>query len=176
MDFELFSSNVRGMTRTSKLKGLLKIAIKHKISNKYVIMLQETKLNCLKEEHRKIISFHKMKFEFVPADATSGGHIFLLEHLKDDFIALCKTNSCLAIYNPEMQLYLLNVYVNPKDTNGSHLQKSIEDVNIDRSQKIIIPGDLNSIDIDDHVSNPPKSNDIRVLRHQKLNSFFLNFC
>ena len=55
-----------------------------------------------------------------------------------------------------------------------HLQKSIEDPNIDRSRKIIISGDLNSIDIDDYVNNPPKSNDIRVFRHPKL-KFFSQF-
>ena len=85
---------------------------------------------------------------------------------------MCKTNSCLALYSSKTKTYFLNTYVNPKDIRSSHLQKSLEDLNLDRSDKILLMGDLNAIDLDDYTHDIPKTNDIRVLRHKKLNSLF----
>ena len=125
IDFELFCFNVRGLAKNSNLLELLKSLPIVKSSNNFLITLQETKINYLKEEHKKTLRFHKLKYFLVTACAASGGLITLYpEHLADDLSVICKTTSCLALYSEQMQTYFLNAYVNPKDISGAHLQKS----------------------------------------------------
>ena len=104
----------------------------------------------------------------------SGGLLTLTPETLKYQVSL-KTPSCLAIEikNGEKKQTIINTYINPKDTLAQNFISSIDELNMDNSQDIIIAGDFNSIDIQDYESNKVemvKPNDIRVLRDAKIQS------
>ena len=67
---------------------------------------------------------------------------------------------------------IANVYINPKDHKIEKFRKSFED--LDHTKPIIAMGDIIANDYENILENekPPKTNDIRVLRYNKLTQIF----
>ena len=90
-----------------------------------------------------------------------------------------KTNTCLTItLTVENQnTTIVKTYINPKDTLAENFIASIEELNLEYHQDLIIAGDFKAIDFEhyENLDEKIKSNDMRVLRHRaiitKLNLF-----
>ena len=67
---------------------------------------------------------------------------------------------------------IANVYKNPKDHKLDKFRKSFEE--LDQTKSIIAMGDFNAIDYENILENqkPPKTNDITVLRYNKITQTF----
>ena len=92
-----------------------------------------------------------------------------------------KTNTCLTVtLTVENQnTTIVITYINPKDTLAENFIASIEELNLEYHQDLIIAGEFNAIDFGEYenLDEKVKSNDIRVLKHRaiitKLNEFVL---
>ena len=93
-----------------------------------------------------------------------------------------KTNTCLTIKLTvgNQNTTIVNTYINPKDTLAENFIASIEELNLEYHQDLIIASDFNAIDLEDYenLDEKVKSNDIKVLRHRtiitKINEFVLS--
>ena len=168
--------NIRGLANPAKL---LEICEKSKTLDKNqqsCIFIQETKLTKMKEEHKRILEKYKLKSEEVPATGNSGGLLTLIPKNIDHQI-LMKSLSCLAvkIIRNNCEMVLVNTYINPKDFKARNFCASIQELNLNPSQNILVAGDLNAIDAEDigktkELCYPIKNNDIRVIRHKIIQS------
>ena len=161
---------------------LLEKIEKNRKTKTFCILIQETKLWKLREEHEKILKTNKLKYEAVPAIMNSGGLMTIIPR-NCVYEVIGKTNTCLAVtLTVENQnTTIVNTYINPKDTLAENFIASIEELNLDNHQDLIIAGDFNAIDFEDYenLDEKVKSNDIRVLRHRaiitKLNELVLAY-
>ena len=148
---ELFCVNLRGLANSTKLIQLLEKIEKNRKTKTFCVLIQETKLWKLRVEHEKILKINKLKYEAVPAIMNSGGLMTIIsENCKYEVIG--KTNTCLTItLTVENQnANLVNTYINPKDTLAENFIASIEQLNLEYHQDLIIAGDFNAIDLDDY--------------------------
>ena len=91
---EIFCVNVRGLANSTKLIQLLEKIEKNRKTKTFCILIQETDLWKLREEHEKILKLNKLKYETVPAIMNSGGLMTIFpEHCVYEVIG--KTNTCL---------------------------------------------------------------------------------
>ena len=128
----------------------------------------------MKEEHYRIIKKFGFSHEMVPANGNAGGLIILFP--KDcQMTPMMKNENLLAIVlnlkGCENSI-IANVYINPKDHKIEKFRKSFEE--LDHTKPIVAMGDFNAIDYENIVENqkPPKTNDIRVLRYNKITQIF----
>ena len=175
------NSDSSNSSDTEDEKLLEKIG-KNRKTKTFCILIQETKLWKLREKHEKILKTNKLKYEAVPAIMNSGGLMTIIPR-NCVYEVIGKTNTCLAVtLTVENQnTTIVNTYINPKDTLAENFIASIEELNLDNHQDLIIAGDFNAIDFEDYenLDEKVKSNDIRVLRHRaiitKLNELVLAY-
>ena len=171
---DFFCLNVRGLSNPDRLTEVCNITKYQSKSNKIIIALQETKLMKMKEEHNRIIKEFGFSHEMVPANDKAGGLMILYpKHYK--MTPMMKNENLLAIVlnlNGCENAIIANVYINPKDHKIDKFRKSFEE--LDHTKTIIAMGDFNAIDHENIVENqkPPKTNDIRVLRYNKITQIF----
>ena len=170
--------NVRGLANSTKLVQLLEKIEKNHQTKTYCILMQETKLWKRREERENILKINKLKYEAVPAKMISGGLMTIITE-NCVYEVIVKTNTCLTItlIVENQNTTIVNTYINPKDTLADDFIASIEELNLEYHQDLIIAGDFNAIDFEDHeiLDEKIKSNYVRVLRHRtiitKLNEF-----
>ena len=117
------------------------------------------------------MKINKLKYEAVPAIMNSGGLMTIFpENCVYEVIG--KTNTCLTITLTieNQNTTIVNTYINPKDTLAENFLASIDELNLEYHQDLIIAGDFNAIDFEDYenLDEQVKSNDIRVLRHRAI--------
>ena len=74
---DCFSCNVRGLKNPERLVEICDIVKNTSKSKHNIITLQETKIQNLKEEHRRVLKSLKLAYDIVPARGTAGGLLTL---------------------------------------------------------------------------------------------------
>ena len=171
---DFFSINVRGLNNAERLTEVCNITKNQSKSNKIIIALQETKLMKMKEEHNRMIKKFGFSHEMVPANGNAGG-LMILYPKNYKMTPMMKNENLLAIVlnlNGCENSIIANVYINPKDHKIDKFKNSFEE--LDHAKPIIATGDFNAIDYQNIFDSQklPKTNDIRVLRYNKLNQIF----
>jgi len=172
--FDLFSFNVRGLSsQKAKLIEICNLTKKLSKNKKYFVLLQETKLEKMKEELNKILKYHNLEYVMTPAYQNSGGLLILFPK-NSNIEVLGKTRCSLVVFDKESKIVIMNIYINPKDYSLEMLKASIEELKLTHDYQILMAGDLNFINPSYTSSNniKPKSiikpNDIRILRYKKF--------
>ena len=172
--FDLFFFNVRGLaSQKAKLIEICNLTKKLSKNKKYFVLLQETKLEKMKEELNKILKYHNLEYVMTPAYQNSGGLLILFPK-KANIEVLGKTRCSLVVFDKESKIVIMNLYINPKDYSLETLKASAEELKLTHDHQIIMASDLNFINPSYMSSNniKPKSiikpNDIRILRYKKF--------
>ena len=174
MALDILCVNIRGLANPAKL---LEICEKRQIlgkNNETCIVIQETKIIKMKEEHEKILKKYKLKSEEVPAIGGSGGLLTIIPEFLQ-YQVLLKGTSCLAlkISKNNQETILINTYINPKDFRAENFCACLEELGLEPTHRILIAGDFNAIDNEDigkndALNNSIKNNDIRILRYKRI--------
>ena len=175
---DFLTLNIRGLNNPQRLIEVCNIAKNYSKSKKIIITLQETKLTNMKETHLRILKQFNLEFEFVPAIQNAGGLLTLYSNTLK-VIPKVKTQSVLVLaldhVGPGKNPMIANVYINPRDHKLESLKESLSE--IDPDSNLIVLGDFNAIDINSNQlgKTPPKTNDIRVVRYDKICQILSNF-
>ena len=173
---DCFSCNVRGLKNPERLVEICELVRNKSKSKNNIITIQETKIQNLKEEHKRVLKNFKLAYDIVPARGTAGG---LLTQFPESLTVkpVIKTDNVLALALNQNGPIICNVYINPKDYNMKAFEIACEDLRELSDGGILFMGDFNAIDPNQHCDREkmfPKNNDIRITRYLRI-SRFLNF-
>ena len=173
---DCFSCNVRGLKNPERLVEICDIAKNKSKSKNNIISIQETKIQNLKEEHKRVLKNFKLTYEIVPARGTAGGLLTLFPESLN-VKPVIKTDNVLALALNQKGPIICNVYINPKDYHMRAFEIACEDLREISENGILVMGDFNAIEPNQHYEKGkmfPKNNDIRITRYLRI-SRFLNY-
>lgn len=167
--FDIFSLNCRGLNSPTRLIEICALVKQRKCYNNFLIALQETKLESIKTEHRRIIDHEGLTVLHVPSVGNSGGLMYLTP--KEIMVKIIHSEkNYSAIHIEEMNITIINCYVTPRDIELSELKHFLEKITLPCDSKLYLVGDFNSIDPWDLNGkfDKVKANDYRITRHRNL--------
>ena len=173
---DCFSYNVRGLKSPERLVEICDNVRNTSNSKNDIITIQETNIQNLKEEHKRVLKNFKLAYDIVPARGLAGG---LMTVFPESLTVkpVVKTDNVLALALNQNGPIICNVYINPKDNHMKAFEIACEDLRELSDSGILFMGDFYAIELNQHCDREkmfPKNNDIRITRYLRI-SRFLNY-
>ena len=169
MTLKIVSWNCNGIQKNGKLlKFLQRTYLKRKPNEIFLASLQETKLNVLTNDIKKVLEYYSLNHHFQPAEDRSGGLLTIWS--EEEGILRESNKTCIITEFPNLNLYLINTYIRTEN----YVQWCTQLLNSVRSikpeGKIVMMGDTNGYEdpTRDRIGKTLKSSDIHPKVYNRL--------
>ena len=137
--------------------------------NLFFLCVQETKILTLPRSHEAILEQYKLSYHLVPAINCSGGLITVWSEEINTNAQRLQSRDHSAITFPNLNLVLINTYLNPNNYTSKLKQLSSGLTKNEPGRFVVLTGDFNVFSHDPrNTSNALRSEDDRIKRFAKL--------
>ena len=169
IEHKIFSLNSCGIKSPKKFFSIIEKCYHLARGTYFFLCVQETKILALPRSHEAILEQYKLSYHLVPAINCSGGLITIWrEEIKTNEKRF-QSRDHSALTFPNINLVLINKYLNPNDYTTNLRQLSSSLTKIEPRRFVVLTGYFNAFNHDPrNTSNALRSEDDRIKRFAKL--------